>query len=420
MNQRAKDGIKQFLQALSVDTEAPELEKTPSRVTELYGELFSGVGMDTKSAWGDTFTADYKGLVALSGIPFYSMCEHHLLPFFGTVDIVYQPKDGCVAGLSKFQDVVNILSRRPQLQERLTSELADAIMDDLSAHGVFVRITSTQLCMLIKGTMQQDSKVITLESRGVLDETGTPDSFSDGGQFNTPQTAVDHVKQMIRDGADIIDLGVESTRPGATPLTADEEISRLSELLEPVLNASTVPVSIDTYHAKTADYAFSKGAHIINDVWGLHYDPDMAAVAAQYKVPIIIMHNSNDTNYGDIIEDMKAFFFAAIDKAMKEGVLPQQIWIDPGIGFGKTEEQNIEVIQRLGELTAYEYPVLLAPSRKRFIGSILGGLPPEERDEGTVAACITGVFQGVDMVRVHNVRMHKRALAVADSLLRGE
>ena len=166
MNLRAKDGIKQFLEALSVDTEAPELEKTPSRVTELYSELFSGVGLDTKSAWGETFSTDYKGLVAVTGIPFYSMCEHHLLPFFGTVDIVYQPKDGCVAGLSKFQDIVNILSRRPQLQERLASELADA-------HGVFVRITSTQLCMLIKGTMQQDSKVITLESRGVLAETGT-------------------------------------------------------------------------------------------------------------------------------------------------------------------------------------------------------------------------------------------------------
>ena len=160
MNQRAKDGIKQFLAALSVDTEAPELEKTPSRVTELYSELFSGVGLDTKSAWGETFSTDYKGLVAVTGIPFYSMCEHHLLPFF-------------VAGLSKFQDIVNILSRRPQLQERLASELADAIMNDLSAHGVFVRITSTQLCMLIKGTMQQDSKVITLESRGVLAETGT-------------------------------------------------------------------------------------------------------------------------------------------------------------------------------------------------------------------------------------------------------
>ncbi len=227
-----------------------------------------------------------------------------------------------------------------------------------------------------------DGKSLSLCDRtlimGILN--GTPDSFSDGGKFNTPEAAAAHVTQMIEDGADIIDLGVES-----------------------------------------ADYALSKGAHILNDIWGLHYDPDMAAIAAKYKVPVIIMHNSNDTNYGDIIEDMKAYFFFAVDKALKVGVTPQQIWLDPGIGFfGKTEEQNIEVMQRLGELTAYEYPILLAPSRKGFIGSMLGGLPPEERDEGTVAACITGVFQGVDMVRVHNVKMHKRALAVADGLLRGE
>ena len=143
-----------------------------------------------------------------------------------------------------------------------------------------------------------DGKNLSLCDRtlimGILN--GTPDSFSDGGQFNTPETATAHVKQMIEDGADIIDLGVESTRPGSTPLTTDEEIERLSLLIEPVLKASTVPVSIDTYHAKTAEYAFSKGAHILNDVWGLHYDPDMAAVVAKYKVPVIIMHNSNDTN----------------------------------------------------------------------------------------------------------------------------
>ena len=148
-----------------------------------------------------------------------------------------------------------------------------------------------------------DGKSLSLCDRtlimGIL--TGTPDSFSDGGKFNTPEAAAAHVTQMIEDGADIIDLGVESTRPGCTPLTADEEIERLAQLIDPVLHASTVPVSIDTYHAKTADYALSKGAHILNDIWGLHYDPDMAAIAAKYKVPVIIMHNSNDTNYGDII-----------------------------------------------------------------------------------------------------------------------
>ena len=253
---------------------------------------------------------------------------------------------------------------------------------------------------------------------GILN--GTPDSFSDGGRYNTMEAAVAHAKEMIAQGADVIDVGVESTRPGHTQISVDEEIERMKAILEPVLAVSTVPVSIDTYRAKSAEYALSKGAHILNDIWGLRYDRDMAAVAAQYNVPVIIMHNQNDTNYGDIIEDMKAFFFASVDIALKEGIKPQNIWLDPGIGFGKTGAQNIEVLQRLGEITAYEYPVLLAPSRKRFIGTILNDIPADQRDEGTVAACITGIIQGVDMVRVHNVDMHKKALTVADVLLRGE
>ena len=146
----------------------------------------------------------------------------------------------------------------------------------------------------------------------------------------------------------------------------------------------------------------------------------MAAVAAKYDVPVIIMHNQNSTDYDDIIDDMKAFFFSSVDLALKEGVKPQNIWLDPGIGFGKDYAQNVEVIQRLGEITVYEYPVLLAPSRKRFIGTILNDIPADQRDEGTVATCITGMIQGVDMVRVHNVEMHKRAITVADVLLRGE
>lgn len=267
-----------------------------------------------------------------------------------------------------------------------------------------------------------DGKRLELRNRtlimGILN--GTPDSFSDGGKYNTPETAAAWARDMVNHGADVIDLGVESTRPGHTQISVAEEISRMELLLPAVLEASAVPVSIDTYRAETADYALSHGAHILNDIWGLRYDPDMAAVAAKHNVPVIIMHNQEGTEYGDIIEDMKAFFFSSVDLALREGVKPQNIWLDPGIGFGKTGEQNIEVMQRLGEITAYEYPVLLAASRKRFIGTILNGVPPEERDEGTVAACITGVLQGIDMVRVHNVDMHKKALAVADALLRGE
>ena len=268
----------------------------------------------------------------------------------------------------------------------------------------------------------QDGKQLELKDRtlimGILN--GTPDSFSDGGRYNTSDTAVAHAKQMIEHGADIIDVGVESTRPGHTQISVADEIERMKEILLPVLEVSTVPVSVDTYRAETADFALSHGAHILNDIWGLKYDKDMAAVAAKYDVPVIIMHNQNHTNYDDIIDDMKAFFFSSVDVALKEGVKPQNIWLDPGIGFGKDYSQNVEVIQRLGEITVYEYPVLLAPSRKRFIGTILNELPAEERDEGTVATCITGMIQGVDMVRVHNVEMHKRAITVADVLLRGE
>ena len=268
----------------------------------------------------------------------------------------------------------------------------------------------------------QDGKQLELKDRtlimGILN--GTPDSFSDGGRYNTSDTALAHAKAMIEQGADIIDVGVESTRPGHTQISVAEEIERMKEILLPVLEMSTVPVSVDTYRAETADFALSHGAHILNDIWGLKYDKDMAAVAAKYDVPVIIMHNQNTTDYDDIIDDMKAFFFSSVDLALKEGVKPQNIWLDPGIGFGKDYAQNVEVIQRLGEITVYEYPVLLAPSRKRFIGTILNELPAEERDEGTVATCITGMIQGVDMVRVHNVEMHKRAITVADVLLRGE
>ena len=268
----------------------------------------------------------------------------------------------------------------------------------------------------------QDGKQLELKDRtlimGILN--GTPDSFSDGGRYNTSDTALAHAKAMIEQGADIIDVGVESTRPGHTQISVAEEIERMKEILLPVLEMSTVPVSVDTYRAETADFALSHGAHILNDIWGLKYDKDMAAVAAKYDVPVIIMHNQNTTDYDDIIDDMKAFFFSSVDLALKEGVKPQNIWLDPGIGFGKDYAQNVEVIQRLGEITVYEYPVLLAPSRKRFIGTILNELPAQERDEGTVAACITGMIQGVDMVRVHNVEMHKRAITVADVLLRGE
>ena len=180
----------------------------------------------------------------------------------------------------------------------------------------------------------------------------TPDSFSDGGRWNTAEKAQSHTREMTDAGADIIDVGAESTRPGGQPLTAEEEIKRMKIFLPVVLRESSVPVSVDTYHWKTADYALHAGAHMMNDIWGLQYDHgEMAEVAGCHQVPVIVMHNKADTNYnGDIIEEMKIFFDKSLDIALQAGVKEENIILDPGIGFGKDGNQNMEVLRRLDEL----------------------------------------------------------------------
>ena len=246
----------------------------------------------------------------------------------------------------------------------------------------------------------------------------TPDSFSDGGRWNTAEKAQSHTREMTDDGADIIDVGAESTRPGGQPLTAEEEIERMKIFLPVVLRESSVPVSVDTYHWKTADYALHAGAHMMNDIWGLQYDHgEMAEVAGCHQVPVIVMHNKADTNYnGDIIEEMKIFFDKSLDIALQAGVKEENIILDPGIGFGKDGNQNMEVLRRLDELVrAFPCPWLLGVSRKRFIGAILD-LPAGERDEGTGAAGLWGINKGCSILRVHNVSMAVRMAKVWDAL----
>lgn len=246
----------------------------------------------------------------------------------------------------------------------------------------------------------------------------TPDSFSDGGRWNTAEKAQSHTREMTDDGADIIDVGAESTRPGGQPLTAEEEIERMKIFLPVVLRESSVPVSVDTYHWKTADYALHAGAHMMNDIWGLQYDHgEMAEVAGCHQVPVIVMHNKADTNYnGDVIEEMKIFFDKSLDIALQAGVKEENIILDPGIGFGKDGNQNMEVLRRLDELVrAFPCPWLLGVSRKRFIGAILD-LPAGERDEGTGAAGLWGINKGCSILRVHNVSMAVRMAKVWDAL----
>lgn len=246
----------------------------------------------------------------------------------------------------------------------------------------------------------------------------TPDSFSDGGRWNTAEKAQSHTREMTDAGADIIDVGAESTRPGGQPLTAEEEIERMKIFLPVVLRESSVPVSVDTYHWKTADYALHVGAHMMNDIWGLQYDHgEMAEVAGCHQVPVIVMHNKADTNYnGDVIEEMKIFFDKSLDIALQAGVKEENIILDPGIGFGKDGNQNMEVLRRLDELVrAFPCPWLLGVSRKRFIGAILD-LPAGERDEGTGAAGLWGINKGCSILRVHNVSMAVRMAKVWDAL----
>ncbi len=246
----------------------------------------------------------------------------------------------------------------------------------------------------------------------------TPDSFSDGGKWLDPAAAVAHLREMEADGAEIIDIGGESSRPGFVPMTAKDEIERLSAYLPELVAAANVPLSIDTFKAETAAWALEQGVHVINDIWGLQYEPEMAEVAAAFQVPVIVMHNQEGIDYrDDILVEMEKFFARSVEIALQAGVKEENIILDPGIGFGKTAEQNMEVLRRLSELISrLPYPWLLGTSRKGFIGKALD-LPVEERMEGTAATCLYGQLAGCDILRVHDVKPIARMARMTDMII---
>ncbi|MFZ5942646.1 MAG: dihydropteroate synthase [Bacillota bacterium] len=246
----------------------------------------------------------------------------------------------------------------------------------------------------------------------------TPDSFSDGGDFFSIDSAISQARRMAAEGADIIDVGGESTRPGSTEIDCGEELNRVMPVVERLLKEVDVPVSVDTYKAAVAEEVLRAGAHIINDVWGLTKDKEMTNVLARHKAPVIVMHNQIGIHYdGDIMKEIKDFFSKSIQKALDAGVEKNNIIIDPGIGFGKNPEQNMEVLARLDELQELQLPILLGTSRKSMIGKILD-LPPKDRVEGTLATTVIGIMKGVDIVRVHDVQQNLRAAKVTDAILR--
>ena len=249
---------------------------------------------------------------------------------------------------------------------------------------------------------------------GVLNVT--PDSFSDGGQFDTPERALAQVRRMIAEGADIIDIGAESTRPyGAEPVSAEEELKRLRPVLAGVVSLG-VPVSIDSMKSAVVAWALDAGATMANDVWGLQRDPGMAGLLAARNSPVIVMHNRDRVDAGvDIVKDIAAFFAHSLEIAAKAGISRGNIVLDPGIGFGKTPEQSMTALARLNELSAFGLPLLVGASRKRFISSVVPS-EPDRRLGGSIAAHVVAAKGGARIIRTHDVSETVQALRVAAAI----
>jgi dihydropteroate synthase len=249
---------------------------------------------------------------------------------------------------------------------------------------------------------------------GVLNVT--PDSFSDGGQFDTPEHALAQARRMIAEGADIIDIGAESTRPyGAEPVSAGEELKRLQPVLADVVSLG-VPVSIDSMKSAVVAWALDTGATVANDVWGLQRDAGMAGLLAARNLPVIVMHNRDRVDAGiDIMKDIAAFFARSLEIAAKAGISPGNIVLDPGIGFGKTPEQSMTALARLNELSAFGLPLLVGASRKRFISSVVPS-EPDQRLGGSIAAHVVAAKGGARIIRTHDVSATVQALRVAAAI----
>lgn len=244
----------------------------------------------------------------------------------------------------------------------------------------------------------------------------TPDSFSDGGKWNEREAALRHVQDMTEQGADIIDIGGESTRPGYTLLSDEEEMSRVLPIIEAVKANFDVPVSVDTYKSAVAEAAIKAGADLVNDIWGLKYDTKLAGIIAEYDAACCLMHNRKEADYTDFIPDMCNDLRETLDIAKKAGIRDERIILDPGVGFGKTYENNLEAVNKLETLHGLGYPILLGTSRKSMIGLALG-LPSSERVEGTLVTTVFGVMKGAAFVRVHDIKENARAIKMAEAIL---
>ncbi len=254
----------------------------------------------------------------------------------------------------------------------------------------------------------------------------TPDSFYDGSKYLEPEKAIEQGLKLVAEGADILDIGAESTRPGANPVPSEEQLKRLLPVLKPLRKKVKVPISVDTTSAQVAEIVLNEGVNIINDISGFNFDKKMAETCARLKCYAILMHIKGKPRtmqrnpvYQDLMQEVISYLKNSVDRAVKAGMKREQLFIDPGIGFGKKLEHNLELLRRLGELRALGLPVVVGPSRKSFIGMILN-LPVEERLEGTIAASVFAVLNGADIVRVHDIEPVKRALRIIDAIRIGK
>lgn len=246
----------------------------------------------------------------------------------------------------------------------------------------------------------------------------TPDSFSDGGRFDNRDAALRQVEKMVDEGADLIDVGGESTRPGYQKITDEEEIERTAPIIEFIKDRFDIPVSIDTYKSKVMLAALQAGVDMLNDIWGLKYDPRLAEIIAESKVVCSLMHNRDNTSYHNFMENVKSDLWESIKIARDAGIRDDKIIVDPGVGFAKSYEQNLEIICKLKELEELGFPILLGTSRKSVIGNALD-LPVEDRLEGTLATTVLGVMAKCAFVRVHDVLPNKRAIQMTEAVREG-
>lgn len=244
----------------------------------------------------------------------------------------------------------------------------------------------------------------------------TPDSFSDGGKYNQMDAALRHAEEMIRDGADIVDIGGESTRPGHTVITEEEEISRVVPVIQAVKSHFDIPVSIDTYKGKVAEAALCAGADLVNDIWGFKHDHKVAELTAQYGAACCLMHNRKEAIYENFLEDLVQDMAECVRIAREAGVADDKIMLDPGVGFGKTYEMNLEAIHHVDVLHRLGFPILLGTSRKSVIGLTLD-LPADQRVEGTLATTVIGVMKGCAFVRVHDIKENRRVIQMTEAIL---